>query len=119
MDACVVFEGGDCIHEMLEHVLLFKGEAKRIINKIVEYSLYLIDHNGSGLDSYVVLNNLSQWRSVVNLIKNGAVIASLKVFNGCVDENKKLPDMFIWIWGVHINKTLTKKVSVINDNLRC
>ena len=51
---------------MLAHVLLFKGEAKKVINKIVEYTFYLIAHNGSGFDSYVVLNNLHQWRSVVN-----------------------------------------------------
>ena len=46
-------------------------------------------HNGSGFDSYVVLNNLPQWRSVVNLIKNGAGNSSFKLFNGYVEENKK------------------------------
>ena len=58
-------------------------------NKIVEYNLYLITHTGSGFDSYVVLNNLPQWRSVVELIKNGAGIVSLKITNGYVDQNKK------------------------------
>ena len=74
---------------MLDHVLSFKGEPKKIKNKIVEYNIYLIAHNGSGCDNYVVLNNLPQWRSVVKLIKNGAGIISLKIFNGYVDENKK------------------------------
>ena len=45
---------------MLNYVLQFKGEPKRINNKIAKYSLYLITHKGSGFDSYVVLNNLSQ-----------------------------------------------------------
>ena len=54
----------------------------------------MIAHNGSGLDSYVVLNNLPQWRSVVKLIKNGAGINSLKIFNGCVDPVKKFPNVF-------------------------
>ena len=71
---------------MLDHVLSFKEEPKKIKNKIVDYNLYLIAHNGSGFDSYVVLNNLPQWRSVVKPIKNG--IVSLKIFNGYVDEKK-------------------------------
>ena len=61
--------GTDCFNEMLDHVLSFKGEAKKVKNKIAEKSLYLVGHKGSGFDSYVVLNNLPQWRSVVNLIK--------------------------------------------------
>ena len=48
-----------CINEMLDHDLSFKGEVKKIKTKIVESNLYLIAHNGSGFDSYVVLNNLS------------------------------------------------------------
>ena len=30
---------------MLDHVLSFKGEPKKVKNKIVEYNLYLIAHN--------------------------------------------------------------------------
>ena len=29
----------------------------------------MIAHNGSSFDSYVLLNNLPQWRSVVKLVK--------------------------------------------------
>ena len=75
---------------MLDHVFLFKGEPKKVKNKFVEYDLYLIAHNGSGSDSYVVLNNLPKWRSIVKLIKNGAGIVSLKIFNGYVDPVKKI-----------------------------
>ena len=32
----VVFEGTDCINEMLDHVLSFKGQPKEVKNKIVE-----------------------------------------------------------------------------------
>ena len=64
-------------------------ENQKKSKKIVEYNLYLIAHNGSGFDSNVVLNNLSQWRSVVELIKNIAGIFSLEIFNGYVDEMKK------------------------------
>ena len=88
LNDCVVFKGTDCINEKLDHVLLFKGEAKKV-NKIVKYNLYLLAHKGSGFDSYVVLKNLPQWRTVVSLIKNGSGILSLKIVNGYVDEKKK------------------------------
>ena len=105
----VVFKGTDCINEMLDHVLSFKGEPKKVRNKIVEYNLYLIAHNGSGFDSYVVLNNLPQWRSVVKLIKNGAGIISLEIFNGFIDPVKKIPQYVQFRCGrVHINKSLRK-----------
>ena len=57
-------------------------------------------HNESSSDSYVILNNLPEGRNVVNLIKNGAGIISLKIFNGYVDENKKSFHMFI----LHVEK---------------
>ena len=94
---------------MLDHVLSFKGEPKKVKNKIVEYNLYLIAHNGSGFDSYVVLNNLPQWRSVVKLIKNGRGIVSLKIFNGYVDLVKKIPQYVPFRCGrIHIIKSLGK-----------
>ena len=69
----------------------------------------MIAHNGSGFDSYVVLNNLPQWRSVVKLIKHGAGIISLKIFNGYVDPDKKIPQYVHFRCGrVHIIKSLRK-----------
>ena len=67
---------------MLDHVLSFKGETKKVQNKIVEYNLFFIAHSGSGFESYVVLNNLPQRRSVVKIIKIGASKFSLKIFVG-------------------------------------
>ena len=94
---------------MLDHVLSFKGEPKKVKNKIVECDLYLIAHNGSGFDSYVVLNNLPKWRSIVKLIKNGAGIVSLKIFNGYVDPVKKIPQYVNFRCGrVYINQKLGK-----------
>ena len=109
LNDCVIFKGTDCINEMLDHILSFKGEPKKINTKIVECNLCLIAHNVSGFDSYVVLNNLPQWRSVVKLIKNGAGISSPKSFNGYVDEKKKIPQSVHFRCGrVHINKFLKK-----------
>ena len=72
-----------------------KENQKKVNHKIIEYKNYLLAHKGSGFDSYVVINNLPQWRTIVHLIKNGAGIVSLKIFNGCVDQNKKTLCMFI------------------------
>ena len=106
LNDCVVFKEIVCLIEMLDHVLLFKGEPKKIKNKFVEYNLYLIAHNGSRFDIYVVFNNLPQWRSVVKLIKNGAGIISLKIINGFVDEKKKIPQYLHFRSGrVHIKKS--------------
>ena len=106
---CVVFKGTGCIKEMLDHALSFKGEPKKVNNKIVEYNLYLIAHNGTGFDSYVVLKDLPQWRSVVKLTKNRAGIISLTIFNGYVDQNKKIPQYVRFSCGsVHFNKSLKK-----------
>ena len=91
LNDCIVFKGLDNINKMLDYVLQFKGEAKRINNKIVKYNLHLIAHKGSGFDSYVVLNHLPQWRTVVTLIKNGSGIVSHKIFNGYVDPVEKIP----------------------------
>ena len=94
---------------MLAHILLFKGGPKKIKNKFVENNLFLLANNVSGFDGYVVLNNLPQWRSVVNLIKNGAGIISLKIFNGFVDEKKKVPQNVHFRCGrAHTNKCLRK-----------
>ena len=103
---CIVFKGLDNINKMLDYVLQFKGEPKRINHKVVKYNLYLIAHKGSGFDSYVVLNNLPQWRSF-KLIKNGSSIVSLKTFNGCVDPVKKVPQYVHFRCGLlHIKDSL-------------
>ena len=92
---------------MLDYVLQFEGEPRKINNKIVKYNLYLIAHQGSGFDSYVVLNNLLQWRTVVSLIKNGSGIVSLKIFNGYVDPVKKIPQYVHFRCGLlHIEDSL-------------
>ena len=106
---CVAFKGSDCNNDMLDLVLSFEGAIKKVKNGIVGYNLHLIAHNGNGFDSNVVLNNLSQWRSVVKLIKNGAGKISLKIFTGYVDEKKKIPeDVHFRCGRVQINKIFKK-----------
>ena len=69
----------------------------------------MIAHNGPGLDSYVVLNNLRQWRSDVKLIKNAIGIISLKIFNSFLDQKKNIPQSAYFRCGrVHNTKSLKK-----------
>ena len=83
-----------------------KENHKKNKNKIGEYYLFLIALNGSGSDSYVVLNNSPQWRSVVNLSTKGAGNLSFEIFNSYVDH-KKVPQHVHFRCGrVHIIKSL-------------
>ena len=110
LNDCVVFKGSGCNIEMLDHILFFKGEVKKVKNEIVEYNIYLIAHNVSGFDSFVLLNNLPQKTNFVTLIKNGAGIVSLKMFNRYLDESKKIPQYVHFRCGrVHINRSLRKR----------
>ena len=91
LNNCIVFEGTNCINEMLDHVLGQKGEREKVNFKIFENNLFLIAHNGPVFGSYIVLKKLHQWQSVVNSLKNGAGIASLKIFEDYADQIKKIP----------------------------
>ena len=67
----------------------------------------MLAHNGLAFDSYIVINNLPQWRSVVILIKNRDGFVSPKLFNGYEDENKTIPQYVHFSCGrVHINVSL-------------
>ena len=46
-------------------------------------------HNGSGFDTWIVLNSLDCDKGIVNVIKNGKGIIESKVFNGYIEKNKK------------------------------
>ena len=96
---------------MLDYVLSFKGDPQKVKDRIVENIPYLIAHNGNGFDSYVVINKLPQWRSIVDFIKNGAGFVSLKNFKGYIDEIKKIPQYVHFRCGrVHFNESFEKIV---------
>ena len=62
---CIVFTGIDCINEMLDHVLEFKGDSRKNKNWFVEHDLFLITHSASGFENYAVLKT---WLSVKLLL---------------------------------------------------
>ena len=74
-------------------------------NIIVENSLQLYAHNGSGFDTWIVLNNLPCDKHIVEFIKNGKSNISLKIFNGYIYKgNKQTPQYLNFRCGMtHIN----------------
>ena len=80
----VAFDGDNCVSKALDFCLKLKGEERKVKNKIVDYNLQLHAHNGSGFDTWIMLNNLDCDKRIVNIIKNGKGIIEMKVFNGYI-----------------------------------
>ena len=86
----IAFDGDNCVEKALDICLKLKGEEyKDKKGKVLEYNLQLHAHNGSGFDTWIVSNNLSCDKRIVNIMKNGKGIIELKVFNGYIEKNKK------------------------------
>ena len=89
-DDTTAFSGDNCIGNALDFLLKIKGEPRKVKNKIVEYNLQMHAHNGSGFDTWIILNNLPCDKHIVgDIIKNGKGIIQLKVFNGYIEKDKK------------------------------
>ena len=85
------FIGVDCISKTIDFLLKFKEEEpKSFNNKFVENNLQLHAHNSSGFDTWIILNNLSCDKYIVDFIKNGKGIISIRVFNGYKEKKNKL-----------------------------
>ena len=86
----IAFDGDNCVAKALDFCLKLKGdEYKDKKGKILEYNLQLHAHNGSGFDTWIVLNKLSCDKRIANIIKNGKGIIDLKVFNGFIQSKTK------------------------------
>ena len=83
----IAFAGDNCINNALDYCLGFKGEERKV-KKIVEYNLQLHAHNGSGFDTWTILNYHLFDKSIVDNIKSGKGIISLKKLNGHIENNK-------------------------------
>ena len=111
IDDTIAFSGGNCINIALDYLLKLKGEERKVNNKIVEYNLQMHAHNGSGFDTWIILNNLPCDRHIVgDIIKNGKGIIELKVFNGLIyKNNKEFPQYLHFRCGMtHLNYSLRK-----------
>ena len=110
IDDTIAFAGDICFSNARDYFLKLKGEERKVKNKIVGYEIQLHAHNGSGFDTWVILNNLRCDKHIVDIIKNGKGIISLKVFNGLIyRNNKQIPQYLIFRCGTtHLNYSLKK-----------
>ena len=108
----IVFDIDNCVEKGLDFCLKLKGEERKTVNnKSVEYNLQMHAHNGSGFDTWIILNNLPCDKHIVgDIIKNGKGIISLKIFNGFIEKNRKqIPQYLIFRCGMtHLNYSLKK-----------
>ena len=107
----IASSGDDCINNALNYLFKLKGEERKVNKKIVEYNLQMHAHNGSGFDTWIILNNLPCDRHIFgDIIKNGKGIIELKVFNGMIYENnKQIPQYLHFRCGMtHLNYSLKK-----------
>ena len=67
-------------------------------------------HNGSGFDTWIILNNLPCDKHIVDISKNGKGIIELKVFNGLIHKNnKQIPQYLHFRCGMtHLNNSIKK-----------
>ena len=66
-----------------------KGEERKVKKKIVENNLQLHAHNGSGFDTWIILNNLPCDKHIVDMVENGKSIIKLKVLDDYIEKSKK------------------------------
>ena len=106
----LVFDGDICVGNASDFLLKFKGEERKVKNKIVENKLQLHADNGSGIDTWIILNNLPCDKHIVEIIKKGKGLISMRIFNGYIQNNKKQsPQFLIFRCGMtHSNYSLKK-----------
>ena len=65
-----MFDGGNCVSNALDFCLHLKKEPRNTVNKIIaEYHSQLQAHNGSGFDTWIVLNSFLVMNTLLILIK--------------------------------------------------
>ena len=110
IDDTIAFAGDNCIGNALDFCSKLKGDERKVKNKIVENNLQMHAHNGSGFNTWIVLNILPCDKHLVDIIKNGKGIIELKVFNGLIlKNNKQDPQYLPFRCGMtHLNYSLKK-----------
>ena len=117
LDDMRIFDGEDCIEKMFKKLRDVKGEPKKIEKNgkeiIVEYELKMIAHNGSGLDSWIILDNLPEWARITSMIKTGKGIINMKIYNGMCDvksNSKGKPQYLIFNCSANHMKSSLRKL---------
>ena len=103
---CFYFQGVNCINEFSDLTSSFKGEVERVDKKIDEQNLCMIAHNRSGLDTYIIFNNLPQRLRVVHMVKIVAGVLWKYLMHMLIRAIKYLSMFILECSQVHINNNL-------------
>ena len=108
----IAFDGDNCVEKALYFCLEVKEEYKDKKGQILEYNFQLHAHNGSGFDTWIVLNDLSCDKRIVYTFKIGKGIIELKIFNGYIEKTEKqIPQYLHFRCGMTHLKYSLKKLS--------
>ena len=86
-----------------------KVEERKTVNiKIGEFNLQLHAHDDSGFVTWIILSNLPCDEHIVEIIKNGKDIISLRIFIGYIQNGTtQIPQHLIFRCGMtHLNYSL-------------
>ena len=91
IDKCIedtiAFDGGCCVTNALDFCLKTKREERKDNkNRFLEYSLQFHAQNGSGFDTWIILNSLPCDRRIVIINEYGKSNFELKVFNSYFEK---------------------------------
>ena len=73
----------------------------------------MVAHNGSGLDSWIILDNLPEWCRTTKLIKTVKGIINMKIYNGMCKvkkHSKGQPQYLIFNFSANHMKSSLKKI---------
>ena len=107
----MAFDGDNCVEKASDFCLKLKGEERENNNKIVENNLQRHAHNGSGFDTWIILNNLPCDKHLVgDIIKTGKGIIELKISKGVIEKTiKQIPQYLHFRCGItHLYSSLKK-----------
>ena len=105
------FDVDECAGNASDFCLKLKcDERKDKKNKVLENNLQLYAHNGSGFDTWIILNNFPCDGSTVYIIKNGKSIIEFEIFNGYIQTNQKENPQYLYFrcGMTHLNSSLKK-----------
>ena len=84
----IAFDRDNCVSKALDFCFKLKGEERKVKIKKVEYNFQLHAQNGSGFDTWIILNNLPCDKHINgNIVINGKGIIELEVFIGYIEKN--------------------------------
>ena len=83
-------DGDNFVNIASDCLLKFKREHRKTINiEFVEKQIKLHAHNRSGFYTWIIINNFPCDKHIVDIIKTGKRVNSMRIFNDYISNNTK------------------------------